>query len=63
MAENTFTNQWLSQGEDQSSLSEIQNYLSATQQNNNAITAFIVSGLTNNYYVPNDLSRTLDPTQ
>jgi len=61
MAENTFTNQWISQGEDQLRLGEIQNYLSATQQNNNAITAFIVSGLTNNYYVPSGLSRTLDP--
>ena len=61
MAENTFSNQWLSQGEDPSRLNEIQSYLSATQQNNNAITAFIVSGLSNNYYVPSGLSRTLDP--
>jgi methyl-accepting chemotaxis protein len=61
MAENTFTNQWLSEGEDPSRLNEIQNYLSSTQQNNQAITAFIVSGLSNNYYVPSGLSRTLDP--
>ena len=61
MAENTFSNQWLSQGEDPSRLNEIQNYLSATQQNNDAITAFIVSGLSNNYYLPSGLSRTLDP--
>ena len=61
MAENTFTNQWLSQGEDQTRLNEIQNYLSATQQNNKAITAFMVSGTSNNYYVPSGLSRTLSP--
>jgi methyl-accepting chemotaxis protein len=61
MAENTFTNQWLSQGEDQTRLNEIQNYLSATQQNNKAITAFMVSGISNNYYVPSGLSRTLSP--
>jgi len=61
MAENTFTNQWLAQGEDPSQISSISNYLSATQQNNQAITAFIVSGLSNNYYVPSGLSRTLDP--
>lgn len=61
MAENTFSNQWLSQGEDPARLSEIKDYLTATQQNNNAITAFIVSGLSNNYYVPSGLSRTLDP--
>lgn len=62
MAENTFTNQWLSQGEDASRINEIQSYLSATKENNNAITAFIVSGLSNNYYVPSGLSRTLDPS-
>ncbi len=62
MAENTFTNQWLSQGEDQTRLNEIQNYLSATQQNNKAITAFMVSGTSNNYYVPSGLSRTLSPS-
>ncbi len=61
MAENTFTNQWLAQGEDPSQISSISNYLSATQQNNQAITAFIVSGLSNKYYVPSGLSRTLDP--
>jgi len=61
MAENTFTNQWLAQGEDPSQINDISNYLSATQQNNQAITAFIVSGLSNNNYVPNGLSRTLNP--
>jgi methyl-accepting chemotaxis protein len=60
MAENTFTNQWLAQGEDPSRLSEISNYLTATKQNNDAITAFIVSGSSNNYYIPSGLSRTLD---
>ena len=60
MAENTFTNQWLAQGEDASRLNEITSYLTATKQNNNAITAFIVSGLSNNYYIPSGLSRTLD---
>jgi methyl-accepting chemotaxis protein len=62
MAENTFTNQWISQGEDPSRINEIKSYLNATQQKNNAITAFIVSGLSNNYYVPDGLSRTLDPS-
>lgn len=61
MAENTFTNQWLSQGEDSSKLNEISRYLTATKNNNDAITAFIVSGISNNYYVPDGLSRTLDP--
>ncbi len=62
MAENTFSNQWLSQGEDPSKINEISRYLTATKNNNDAITAFIVSGLSNNYYVPDGLSRTLDPS-
>ena len=62
MAENTYTNQWLANGEDPSMLNDVKNYLTSTQQNNQAITAFIVSGLSNNYYVPSGLSRTLDPT-
>jgi methyl-accepting chemotaxis protein len=62
MAENTYTNQWLASGEDPSMLNDVKNYLSSTQQNNQAITAFIVSGLSNNYYIPSGLSRTLDPT-
>jgi methyl-accepting chemotaxis protein len=61
MAENTFTNQWIKEGEDPSRLDDIKNYLAATQRNNNAITAFIVSGISNNYYLPSGLSRTLDP--
>ncbi|CCK77771.1 Chemotaxis methyl-accepting protein/Histidine kinase [Oleispira antarctica RB-8] len=61
MAENTFTNQWLSQGEDPSRLNEITDYLSATHKNNQAITAFIVSGSSNNYYIPSGLSRSLNP--
>ena len=63
MAENTFTNHWLSQGEDQSRLNEIKDYLQATQQNNQAITAFIVSGFSNNYYVPSGLSKNIKSKQ
>jgi methyl-accepting chemotaxis protein len=62
MAENTFSNQWLEQGENPDQIDSIKNYLAATQQNNNAITSFIVSGHSNNYYLPNGLSRTLNPT-
>lgn len=59
MAENTFSNKWLSQGEDPSILNEITDFLAATQKNNQAITAFIVSGSSNNYYTPSGLSRKL----
>lgn len=62
MAENTFSNQWLEQGENPDQIDSIKNYLAATQQNNNAITSFIVSGHSNNYYLPSGLSRTLNPT-
>ncbi len=61
MAENTFTNQWISQGEDPTRLEEIKNYLATLQKNNRALTAFIVSGESNNYYLPSGHSRTLNP--
>ncbi|NRA24210.1 MAG: methyl-accepting chemotaxis protein, partial [Oleispira sp.] len=61
MAENTFTNQWLEQGEDPANIENIKNYLATAQQKNNAMTAFIVSGHSNNYYLPSGLSRTLNP--
>lgn len=61
MAENTFTNQWISQGEDPTRLEEVKNYLATLQKNNRAMTAFIVSGESNNYYLPSGHSRTLNP--
>lgn len=61
MAENTFTNQWISQGEDPTRLEEVKDYLATLQKNNRALTAFIVSGESNHYYLPSGLSRTLNP--
>ena len=50
MAQNHFTNQWLSQGEDQAALPEISKYLQVMQSQNNAITSFIVSGNSLNWW-------------
>lgn len=61
MAENTFTNTWLAEGENPAQIDSIKNYLSSTQTNNKALTSFIVSGNSNNYYGPKGLTRTLDP--
>lgn len=61
IAENTFSNQWLAAGEDELRLADITHYLSTTKSNNQAITAFIVSGNSNNYYTSDGLSRTLNP--
>lgn len=61
MAENTFTNTWLAEGEDPTQIDSIKNYLSSTQTNNKALTSFIVSGNSNHYYGPKGLTRTLDP--
>lgn len=60
MAQNHFTNQWLSQGEDQAALPEISKYLQVMQSQNNAITSFIVSGNSLNYYTPEGVARTID---
>ncbi len=63
MAENTYSNNWIKQSEPASHLPAIQDYLNATKSNNNAITSFIVSGHSHNYYTPNGLSRKLDRTK
>jgi methyl-accepting chemotaxis protein len=57
MAQNHFTNEWLAQGESEESLSSVIAYLKNMQSQNNAITSFIVSGNTKNYYTAQGLSR------
>ena len=57
MAQNHYTNEWLSQGEPQETNSSVIAYLKNMQTQNNAITSFIVSGNSKNYYTPQGLSR------
>jgi len=60
MAQNHFTNTWLRDGESIEGLDEVSTYLRSMRDDNQAITSFIVSGKTGNYYTSDGLSRTLD---
>lgn len=62
MSQNHFTNHWLNNGEPSEQINDITNYLSVMQSENNAITSFIVSGTTNNYYTPQGVSRQISPS-
>jgi methyl-accepting chemotaxis protein len=63
MAQNSFTNDWLEDGEPQEEITGIIKYLKVMQAENNAITAFIVSDKTKNYYTPEGLSRQVGPDE
>ncbi|MEH6346491.1 MAG: methyl-accepting chemotaxis protein [Bermanella sp.] len=60
MAQNHFTNTWLRDGESIEGIDEVSAYLRSMRDDNQAITSFIVSGKTGNYYTADGLSRTLD---
>jgi methyl-accepting chemotaxis protein len=57
IAQNTMVEQWIREGEPTSQLSDFTAYLSKNKQANDAITAFIVSGNSNNYYTHDGLVR------
>jgi methyl-accepting chemotaxis protein len=61
MAQNHYTNSWIAQGESPDGMSDIAAYLQSMQNQNNAITSFIVSGNSKNYYTAEGLSRQVDP--
>jgi methyl-accepting chemotaxis protein len=60
IAQNSFTNNWLGSGEPIETVENIAEYLKVMRDSNKAITSFIVSGNTGNYYTAEGLSRTLD---
>jgi methyl-accepting chemotaxis protein len=57
MSQNSFINNWLKKGEPQEQNTEIIQYLKVMQNENNAITSFIVSGNTKNYYTADGITR------
>lgn len=59
MSQSHFTNKWIAEGEAPETLNDIAQYLGIMEKQNNAITSFIVSGLTGNYYTSTGLSHTL----
>lgn len=62
IAQNYYTNHWLAQGETSEGMGDVIAYLKNMQSQNNAITSFIVSGNSKNYYTPKGLSRQVSET-
>lgn len=57
IAKNTFVENWLRDGEKEAQLEEFVSYLARIKNDNKAITSFIVSDKTNNYYTNSGLVR------
>lgn len=62
IAENTFILDWMAASEPRSSLGDVTRYLRNIKQNNSAITAYIVSAQTGNYYNVDGVLKTLSPS-
>ncbi|MFT6154259.1 MAG: methyl-accepting chemotaxis protein [Bermanella sp.] len=60
MSQNVFTNDWLKSGELAEQTPKVIEYLKVMQEENNAITSFIVSGNTKNYYTAEGISRNIN---
>ena len=57
IANNTFVKQWINEGEPDEKQSEFIDYLANIKQQEKAITSFIVSSITSNYYTADGLTR------
>jgi len=60
MSQNHFVNSWLKNGEPQEQTADMIKYLNVMQSGNNAITSFIVSGDSKNYYTPQGINRQIN---
>ena len=63
MAVNVPVNNWLRDGEDESQRAQVVRYLNDVLQQESAITTFLVSGESRNYYTRDGLVRQLDPAK
>ena len=59
IANNSFVTKWLETGESEQERAEFVDYLEQIRLANNAANAYIVSGLSNNYYTQNGILTTL----
>ncbi|WP_261843006.1 methyl-accepting chemotaxis protein [Aliamphritea ceti] len=62
LAENTFVRDWMIEGENSDDNQKIREYLSNIKANNQALSAFIVSEKSRNYYSDTGLSRQVSPS-
>lgn len=63
MAVNVPVNNWLKDGEDESQRAQVVRYLNDVLQQESALTTFLVSGESRNYYTRDGLVRQLDPAK
>ena len=63
MAVNVPVNNWLRDGEDESQRAQVVRYLNDVLQQESALTTFLVSGESRNYYTRDGLVRQLDPAK
>jgi len=63
MSLNHFSNKWLANGEPVGMVPDITEYLRVMRDNNKAITSFIVSNNSKNYYTPDGISRQVSPEE
>lgn len=62
VASNHFVQQWVADGESEGELDQMAKYLSRVKQQNNAISVFWISSLSNKYYNQTGLLKTLSPS-
>jgi len=60
IAQNSFVKKWLINNEDNQTLPSFIDYLATIKKNNNAISAFIVSKKSKNYYTDEGITRTIN---
>lgn len=63
IAENTFVQEWIKSGESPDKKEDFIGYLKQIKSDNNAISSFIVSGETRNYYTGEGLVRQIDKNE
>lgn len=63
IATNTMVTNWITNGESSSKLAEFTEYLANIKANNEAISAFIVSGETSNYYTNDGIIRQINQNE
>lgn len=57
LANNAYIKRWIEAGESANGVEVLTEHLSAIKRESNAITAYVVSGNSNNYYTPNGIER------
>lgn len=60
LAQSAFLKDWLNKGEPSEGIDVLKDHLATIKEQNNSITAFVVSNATNHYYTPVGINRTIN---